>query len=106
MADKAFYQYFSILLKDYRILKILFTILATYLIYDELTVFFIKRPTYTSTEKRKMNAQDFPEIILCPEPSIDINSVKSRGYFNTVGYFRGRSHITSAAITRQGNSEC
>ena len=104
MADKALYQYFSILFKDYRILKILFTILATYLIYDELTVFFIERPTYTSTEKRKMNTEDFPEIILCPEPSIDINAVTARGYQNTVGYFKGRYNDSDLQLIGWGGN--
>ena len=104
MADKALYQYFFILFKDYRILKILFTILATYLIYDEFKVFLIKRPTYTSTEKRKMNPEDFPEIILCPEPSIDINAVRSRGYLNTVGYFKGRYNSSDLQLISWGGN--
>ena len=54
--------------KDYRFLKLIFTILASCLIIDLFYSYFVLKPTYTSNEKRKMCVDDFPEIILCPQP--------------------------------------
>ena len=88
-----FNQFYSFVWKDQRLLQLIFTIFASYLIFEEFHIFFFVRPTYTSDAKRKMRPEDFPEIILCPEPSIDINALRSRGYLNTVGYFRGTGDI-------------
>ena len=38
------------------------------------------KPTYTSNEQREKGVEDFPEIIICPEPTFDINALTSRGY--------------------------
>ena len=65
------------LLKDYKILKLIFTILGFYLIAEEFCTFFVRKPTYTSYERREISGEDFPEIMLCPEPSFDLNALKS-----------------------------
>ena len=67
----------------------IFTIWALYLIIEKVYIFLVVKPTYTSHEKREMSADDFPEIIMCPEPSIDLKAVKSKGYEAPDGYFKG-----------------
>ena len=47
------------------------------------------KPSYTSTLKRKLSTEDFPEMIVCPEPSIDVNEVASKGYQGVKEYFMG-----------------
>ena len=83
---------FSHILKDYRLLKFIFTIWALYLIIETIYIFLVVKPTYTSHEKRELSADDFPEIIMCPEPSIDLKAVKSKGYGAPDAYFKGYFH--------------
>ena len=75
-----FNMFISQLWKDHRILKIIFIIFASYLIFEEVYNFVVVKPTYTSTSKRKLSTEDFPDIIVCPEPSVDVNVVASKGY--------------------------
>ena len=77
------------IVKDYRILKILFTILGIYLIAEECYIFIVLKPTYTSHERREMSAEDFPEIMFCPEPSINNTVLISKGYVGPEQYFKG-----------------
>ena len=51
--------------------------------------FFVLKPTLTSSTKRKYKPEDFPEILLCPEPSIDIQALKSLGYTSKESYQAG-----------------
>ena len=70
----------SVMVKDYRILKIIFTIWALLLIGDTFYSLLVRKPTYTSVERRPLTSTDFPEIFICPEPSVDIDALQSRGY--------------------------
>ena len=49
------------------------------------------KPTYSSSEKREISAEDIPEMIICPQPSIDLDAVRSRGYPGNEAYVRGIS---------------
>ena len=84
-----FNKLISQLWKDHRILKIIFIIFASYLIFEEVYNFVVVKPTYTSTSKRKLSTEDFPDIIVCPEPSVDVNVVASKGYQGVKEYFMG-----------------
>ena len=75
--------------RDNRVLKIIFVIIASYLIIDTFFLFFIRKPTYTSHEKRKITPEDFPEIIICPDPPINISAANQRGYKTQNLYFKG-----------------
>ena len=75
--------------KNYRFLKFLFTLMASYLIIKEMYTFLVLKPTYTSETKRNIKLEDFPNIILCPQPPIDVNAAKARGYYNFQSYFVG-----------------
>ena len=90
-----------LLVKDYGALKLIFTILASYLILETFYMFLMVKPTYTSHERRKLSVEDFPEIILCPDPSIDIDALKSHGYRGADKYFKGVYDWTQ--VTWTGN---
>ena len=60
-----------LVVKDYNILKIVFTILTSYMIFDTFYTWLVRQPTYTSLEKRPITGDDFPDIMICPQPSVD-----------------------------------
>ena len=82
-------QLHSFMSRDNRVLKIIFVIIASYLIIDTFFLFFIQKPTYTSHEKRKITPEDFPEIIICPDPPINVIAANQRGYKTQNLYFKG-----------------
>ena len=90
-----------LLVKEYGALKLIFTILASYLIFETFYIFLIVKPTYTSHEKRKLSEEDFPEIILCPDPSINLSALNSHGYRGADKYFKGVYDWTQ--VTWTGN---
>ena len=47
------------------------------------------KPTYTSHKKREITSEDFPDIMLCPEPAINVTAMKSEGYEGIWEYFMG-----------------
>ena len=89
MTHKMLTQLHRLFIKDYKILKFSFIIFASYLIIEEFYSFIKLKPTYTSEEKRYLNVNDFPDILLCPEPSMNINAVISRGYPGSGTYYKG-----------------
>ena len=80
---------YAFITKDYRIFKLLFVLFGCYFIVEAFFTYFVLRPTYTSNEKRKWTVNDFPEIILCPQPSADMDALKSHGYPGPDYYFKG-----------------
>ena len=78
-----------IILKEYRILKFLFSVFGIYLIVEEFYTFIVKKPTFTSLEKRELEPSDFPEILVCPEQSFDLDALKYVGYGKPSKYFEG-----------------
>ena len=81
------------LVKEHRFLKLIFFSFASYLILEELYTFLVVKPTYTSIVKRNITAEDFPNIILCPEPGIDLTVAISKGYYGAFTYFLGSDSI-------------
>ena len=105
MTHRMLTQFHILFIKDYKILKIAFIIFASYLIIEEFYTFFELKPTYTSEEKRDLNVNDFPDILLCPEPSMNINAVISRGYPGSGTYYKGiLSSKTLDQLTWAGNN--
>ena len=93
MSTKVLNQCQALVFKDYKLLKFIFIILASYLILEEVYTCFVLQPNYTSHERRKIVAQDFPEILICPgEPNIDIFALKDQGYYTPEAYFKGRNN--------------
>ena len=79
----------SQLFKDHRILKIIFTIFASYFIFTEFYKFLVVKPTYSSNTKRMLVVEDFPEILLCPNPSVNVDTITVKGYAGVHEYFMG-----------------
>ena len=71
-----------LILKDYRLLKIVFIVFGSLLIFSEFYTSWVIRPTYTSTSKRNIESRDFPEILLCPKPAINIDAAHTEGYWS------------------------
>ena len=89
---------FSTLAKDYKILKLIFIITASFLIYNVFFDFLIVKPTYRSDGKRNIGLEDFPEITICPKEPINLSAANINGYhdFETyfTGYYDGNDSIT------------
>ena len=71
---------YLLLCKDYKLLKLLFIIITLYLICGQFYTYLVLKPTLTFQTSRKLNSEDFPEMLFCPKPSVDVNAVFSRGY--------------------------
>ena len=56
-----------------------------------LYTFVAIKPTYTSNEKRKIGINDFPGIMICPDPPYDMDALVSRGFGGAFTYFVGSS---------------
>ena len=82
-------KYWLFLFKEYRLIKLIFLSLASYLVLKAFYAFVIVKPTYTSNAKRNLVPEDFPEFILCPDESIDVDIAKSKGYGGMWNYFSG-----------------
>ena len=61
------------------------------------------KPTYTTKMKRKLAHEDFPEILLCPEPAIDVEALNRKGYAGVAEYFYGVSGFVKPFIGWAGN---
>ena len=91
--------------KDSRYLKLIFLSFALLLLLEELYTFFVLKPTLTSSSKRNINYKvDFPQILLCPEPSVDITALKSLGYSNIDLYVTGMEEIDNGSLGFAGNN--
>ena len=61
----------------------------------------MKKPTYTYKMNRKFGVEDFPNIIICPEPSINTDAAISNGYKSVKMYFLGLNQGNNV-IDQQG----
>ena len=91
MVSKILRKFCSLVTKENRMLKVIFTISASLFILHTFHNFLVVKPTYASNEKRTISVEDFPEMIVCPEPSIDLDAVRASGYPGNEAYFRGIS---------------
>ena len=82
----------SFLTKDYILLKIIFTTFALIFIFDTFYTLLVLKPTYTSHERRPMNVEDIPEIIICPKPSTNITALNLIGYPSPEDYYKGQKY--------------
>ena len=62
--------------KNYGILKLFFLIMCGLILLEELFVFFIEKPTLTKTIKAELTNEEYPEIIICPQPSVDLSQLR------------------------------
>ena len=65
-------------------LKKVFTIscalFALFLICQELFTFAVTKPTSTSKAERDLKIDDLPEVVICLEPGLDSDVLKTYGY--------------------------
>ena len=94
----------SLLGKDYRFLKLVFIVIGSCLIFDLFYTYLVVKPTYTSVERREIRAEDFPDILLCPEPSVVPFALEARGYEEGANYFLGIDNIGLRQIGWAGNN--
>ena len=79
------------MVQDYGFLKIFFIVLCALVIFQELYVFFILKPTLTKSVKSSIEKDDFPEILICPEPSSYGEQLVKHGYNEMYSYAVGQN---------------
>ena len=79
----------SFLVKDHKYLKIIFIFLTGFVLFEELVVFLFDKPTLTTVVKTEMTPEHFPEVLVCPDPPIDLSLVLPRGYQDGYHYQLG-----------------
>ena len=82
-------QWVSLLFRDYGLFKIMFISFTSYLIVEQFYTFVVVKPTYSSKMRRDLDLEDLPEIFLCPQPAINIDVARSKGYLGLHEYFHG-----------------
>ena len=74
------------ILKNHRLLKFVFAFLTCYLLYDELHVFLVEKPTYSSFRRTVIEPGDFPTITICAYPGFNYRELESHGYEQAYKY--------------------
>ena len=97
--DKSMARAFSLIFKDYGCLKIFFTTLCCLVLAKEFYFFIFIKPTLTTSTIRKLEKEDFPEILICPEPSADDETLKGLGYNELLSYVLGLKYDANAAYS-------
>ena len=95
--------YLTFVLKDYKILKISFMVLTSYLLIDEIRVFLVTKPTLTSVTQTNIKPEDFPVVLICPKQGFDLQSLHKLGYPYSTFYGRGIINSTKNQISWVGN---
>ena len=80
---------FDWLWREFGIFKIVFGTLTLFLIYQEILVFLVVRPTSTSIELKMITPDLMPDIIICPQPGFHIPALRKNGYHNSFWYSLG-----------------
>ena len=91
------------ILKDNRVIKICFIALTSYLLFTEMVVFLVSKPTLTSVTQRNMKPEDFPVFLICPKQGFDLQSLHKLGYPYSTFYGRGIINSTKNQISWVGN---
>ena len=76
----------SYLWKDHKYLKIFFILLTLLVLFQELVVFFIEKPTLTTVTKSQMGPDNLPVVLICPDPATDLSFLLTKGYPDTFHY--------------------
>ena len=63
--------------------------LTSYLLYEELFTFLIRKPTHTSSAKIRTSTEDFPDVTICPFPSYNQPELITLGYGQSYEYAKG-----------------
>ena len=76
----------SYLWKDHKYLKIFFILFTVTVLFQEFMVFFIEKPTLTTVTKSKMEPDNVPVILICPDPATNLSFLLTKGYPDTFHY--------------------
>ena len=76
----------SYLWKDHKYLKIFFLLLTVMVLFQEFVVFFIEKPTLTTVTKSKMEPDNLPVVLICPDPATDLSFLLTKGYKDNFHY--------------------
>ena len=79
----------KVIYQDFRIIKLVFIVMTSYLLYEELVVFFIKRPTVTSFTEEELTSASFPEIMICSNNGFSPEWLNIYGYDDSFQYRKG-----------------
>ena len=77
--------------KDYRIFNLCLAMFTTYLLMGELNLYFFYKPTFTSMIQTTLKPEHFPNILICSNPSYDLEVLNSHGYDHSYDYASGLS---------------
>ena len=94
-------KHFSSLYKDYRILKVSFTILTVYLLMYELYNYFVTRPTFQSVTQTEIGPGYFPDILLCPRESFNLDQLQQLGRNTKLHILSVRKYINKILTSFQ-----
>ena len=67
------------------------TMLAGYLVGKAVVNFVVTKPTSTSSEVVKLDAENFPDVVICGDPAIDQNLSRRYGYDEPAIYWLGQN---------------
>ena len=67
----------------------IFTVLCSFLLFQDFYIAFIEKPTLTTHITESLQYEDFPDFMLCPEPSVDLSLMQRLGYEDYAGYMKG-----------------
>ena len=84
---------YKYLVKDFGSLQIFFIVLCGLVLLEELYVFFFEKPTLTTVIKADYS--EVPEILICPQPAVYIETLKSLGYPEYLQYFVGTGKLSA-----------
>ena len=91
------------ILRDNRLIKICFIALTSYLLFNEMLVFLVTKPTLTSVTQTNIKPEDFPVFLICPKQGFDLQSLHKLGYPYSTFYGRGIINSTKNQISWIGN---
>ena len=91
------------ILRDNRLIKICFIALTSYLLFNEMLVFLVTKPTLTSVTQTSIKPEDFPVFLICPKQGFDLQSLHKLGYPYSTFYGRGIINSTKNQISWVGN---
>ena len=84
---------YKYLVKDFGSLQILFIVLCGLVLLEELYVFFFEKPTLTTVIKSEYS--EVPDILICPQPAVYVETLKSLGYPEYLQYFVGTGKLSA-----------
>jgi hypothetical protein len=74
------------------VLRVFLAVCTSLLIFEEMHVFLLQKPTSTHMEIQQMKASLFPETLICQTPGYDIDAIQRNGYRSSFWYTVGQNN--------------